>query len=86
MISNGFSIFSWTEKVIKLANAIFTREKNERILCYSPPSSPPSNLRGVCAENVSFFAGMSSNHLFVLYYLIVLVYTKITIHLSVGGR
>ena len=43
-------------------------------------------LRISFAENVVFFAGINQlKSSFWLYYLTVLVYTKTTIHLSVGG-
>ena len=52
------------------------------ILCYLPPSNS--------RENASRFAAVTSEEIIQInfcgvYYLTVLVYTKTTIHLSVGG-
>lgn len=78
------SIFTSTTKftpyILKQWIALKARS-TPNILCYSPPS----NYRfGFVPENNIIVAGlMSENHLFVLYYLTVLVFIKTAIHLSV---
>ena len=71
----------YTKTVDSAEGARWLARQTPNILCYLPPSNSRENGVQVCIRD------KWTNHpnFFGVYYLTVLVYTKTTIHLSVGG-
>ena len=63
-----------------VVGALSLATKTRDSKCYSPSS--------ICEQNLISMTGINElkKIIFVLYYLTVLVYTKTTIHLNVGGQ
>jgi len=73
----------YTKTVDSVEGARWLVRQTRNILCYLPPSNSRENGVPVCIRDKWRY---DPNYFFCgVYYLTVLVYTKTTIHLSVGG-